>query len=80
MLIRTLDLKQAAEFLKISPRLLSQKAAKGEVPGAKVGRCWCFREDDLAQYIRSLYVKKRKLMTTKFDDRYFEDMCEKNLI
>jgi excisionase family DNA binding protein len=58
--IQTFDLKEAADFLKISPRILSQRASKGEVPGAKLGKFWCFREDDLAEYIRSCYTKKNK--------------------
>jgi len=54
---KTLDLKQAAEFLKISPEVLRRKAAKGEVPGAKPGKCWCFYLEDLVGYLRSFYQK-----------------------
>ncbi len=53
--MRTLDLKEAAAFLKMTPEGLRTKAAKGDIPGAKPGKRWCFREDDLAEYLRSLY-------------------------
>ena len=55
------------DFLKISSRVLSQKASKGEVPGAKLGKFWCFREDDLAEYIRSCYVKRNKRLARQRD-------------
>lgn len=60
MSIKTLDLKEAASFLKMTPDALRKKAAHGEIPGAKPGKCWCFREDDLAEYLRSLYPKEAK--------------------
>ncbi|MDH4002706.1 MAG: helix-turn-helix domain-containing protein [Xanthomonadales bacterium] len=53
--MRTLGLKQAAAFLKMSPGLLQAKAKSGDIPGAKPGKRWVFLEDDLAAYIRSLY-------------------------
>jgi excisionase family DNA binding protein len=53
--MKTLDLKEAAVFLKMTPEGLRRKVANGEIPGAKPGKRWCFREDDLAEYLRSLY-------------------------
>ena len=58
--MKTLDLKEAAEFLKMTPEGLRRKAAKGEIPGAKPGKRWCFREDDLAEYLRSFYATPAK--------------------
>jgi len=58
--MRTLDLKEAAAFLKMTPAALRRKAANGETPGAKPGKRWCFREDDLAEYLRSLYPSDAK--------------------
>lgn len=52
----TLDLKEAAKFLKMSPEVLRRKAANGEVPGAKPGKRWCFYLHDLLSYLRSLYI------------------------
>ena len=53
--MKTLSLKDAANFLKMTPEGLRRKAAKGDIPGAKPGKCWVFSEDDLAEYLRSLY-------------------------
>ncbi|WP_446810575.1 helix-turn-helix domain-containing protein [Methylomonas sp. 2BW1-5-20] len=48
--------RQAAEFLHMSPAVLRQKAKAGLVKGAKPGKCWVFLQDDLADYLRSLYL------------------------
>ena len=61
MSIKTLDLKEAAVFLKMTPAGLRRKVACGDIPGAKPGKCWCFREDDLAEYLRSLYARAAKI-------------------
>ncbi|MDI1302097.1 MAG: helix-turn-helix domain-containing protein [bacterium] len=53
--MNTLDLRQAADFLRIHPVTLRIKAAAGEIPGAKVGRAWVFIEVDLVEYLRSRY-------------------------
>jgi len=58
--MKTLDLKEAAAFLKMTPEGLRRKAAMGEIPGAKPGKRWCFSEDDLAEYLRSLYASPAK--------------------
>ena len=58
--MKTFDLKEAAEFLKMTPEGLRRKVASGEIPGAKPGKRWCFREDDLAEYLRSLYSNAAK--------------------
>ncbi|MBV9575669.1 MAG: helix-turn-helix domain-containing protein [Gammaproteobacteria bacterium] len=58
--MRTLDLKEAAAFLKMTPEGLRRKVANGDIPGAKPGKRWCFREDDLAEYLRSLYSSAAK--------------------
>lgn len=52
---RTLDLTGAAGFLGIHTQTLRERAANGEIPGAKVGKSWRFLEDDLVNYLRSLY-------------------------
>lgn len=53
----TLDLKEAAGFLHMSPAVLRQKAKLGLIKGAKPGKCWVFLADDLANYLRSLYLE-----------------------
>jgi excisionase family DNA binding protein len=48
----TLDLKEAANFLRISPATAQKIAAAGELPGAKIGRAWVFLLDDLIEWLR----------------------------
>ncbi|MGC8467931.1 MAG: helix-turn-helix domain-containing protein, partial [Acidithiobacillus sp.] len=56
---RTLGLEEAADFLKVSKETLRRKAARGEVRGAKPGKCWAFLEDDLVAYLQSLYPENQ---------------------
>jgi len=52
---KTLSLIQAADFLGINKETLRRRAKHDEIPGAKVGKCWRFLEEDLVSYLRSLY-------------------------
>ncbi|TLS18454.1 MAG: helix-turn-helix domain-containing protein [Betaproteobacteria bacterium] len=54
----TLTLQEAASFLKVHPVTLQSKARSGEIPGAKVGKCWVFLEIDLIEFIRSQYPRR----------------------
>ena len=47
----TLDLIQAAGFLRISRETMLELADAGEVFGAKIGRAWVFLESDLVEYL-----------------------------
>jgi hypothetical protein len=58
--MRTLDLDEAAAFLRMSPAVLRQKARQGLVKAAKPGKRWVFLEEDLADYLRSLYLAHRQ--------------------
>ena len=49
----TLTLQQAADYLKIHPVTLQEKARSGEIPGAKIGKRWVFLEIDLIEHIRA---------------------------
>ena len=60
--MRTLDLQEAAKFLHVHPEELRQRARVGKIPGAKVGRCWIFVEDDLVAHVRSLYASPRQAL------------------
>jgi len=53
--VKTLNLEEAAAFLKIHPVTLSTKAAAGEILGAKIGRAWVFLDVDLVNHIRAQY-------------------------
>ena len=61
-LLRTLSLTEAAKFLRVHPETLRQLARQGKIPGAKVGRAWVFLEEDLAEYLRSLYASPRQAL------------------
>ena len=52
---RTLDLQEAAHFLRLSPENLREKAVSGVIKGAKPGKCWVFLQSELVAYLRSLY-------------------------
>ena len=60
--MRTLDLQQAAQLLRINAEELRQRAKAGAIPGAKVGRRWIFVEDDLVEHVRSLYASPRQAL------------------
>ena len=56
--MNTLDLQAAAAFLHIHPVTLQEKARTGEIPGAKIGKCWVFVDVDLVEHIRSQYPRR----------------------
>jgi hypothetical protein len=56
--MNTLDLQAAAAFLHIHPVTLQEKARAGEIPGAKIGKCWVFVDIDLVEHIRSQYPRR----------------------
>jgi len=58
--MRMLTLIEAAVFLNMTPDGLRKKVIKGELPGAKIGKRWCFLQNDLVEYLRSLYPNNAK--------------------
>src|ERR1700719_1662261 len=56
--MNTLDLHAAAAFLHIHPVTLQEKARAREIPGAKIGKCWGFVDDDLVGNIRVQYPRR----------------------
>ena len=55
----SLDLHDAADFLKMHWQTLRAKAQSGEIPGAKLGKRWVFLKEDLVSYIREHYAGQR---------------------
>lgn len=47
----TMDLDQAADYLKVSADTMRDMADSGTTPGAKVGKRWVFRTIDLDVYL-----------------------------
>ncbi|UJP05126.1 MAG: helix-turn-helix domain-containing protein [Nitrosomonas sp.] len=60
--MKTLNLDEAAQFLKLHPEEVRRRAKAGIIPGAKLGKRWVFIEDDLAAYMRSLYASPRQAL------------------
>ena len=56
--MKTLDLQEAADLLRIHPVTLQGKAKAGEIPGAKIGKCWVFVDVDLIDHIRAHYPRR----------------------
>lgn len=50
--MKTYDINEAADFLKVDRSTALELAGRGEIPGAKVGRAWVFLEVDLVEYLR----------------------------
>ncbi len=48
-----MDLKEAAEFLKVSKPTFYRWLAEGKVKGAKVGQQWRFQRQDLETFLQS---------------------------
>src|SRR6185295_5126293 len=59
--MKTLDLREAAVFLKLHPQTIRRLALAGALPAAKPGKCWVFLEDDLANWLRSRYIPTRQM-------------------
>ncbi len=57
--MKTLDLEQAAQLLKLHPQTVLHRARAGEIPAAKPGKCWVFIEEDLIEWLRSHYNTSR---------------------
>jgi excisionase family DNA binding protein len=60
--MRTLSLSEAAALLRMHPEEVRRRAKRGTIPAAKPGRSWIFIEDDLAEYVRSLYAMPRQAL------------------
>ena len=52
---KTLNLQQAADFLRLNKETLRRHVIQRKIPGAKVANQWIFLEADLVEYLRSLY-------------------------
>lgn len=70
--MKTLNLAEAASFLKMSSETLRRKVQTGEIPATKTAKGWVFLDDDLALYIRSnyhvinnIYLKQNELKNNK---------------
>lgn len=49
--MKTLDIEEAAEFLKISQYKAREMASAGKLPAAKIGKRWVFSQSDLEEHL-----------------------------
>ncbi|MBR1503288.1 MAG: helix-turn-helix domain-containing protein [Prevotella sp.] len=53
---RTMNVEEAADYLRMPLNTLHMKLQKGEIPGSKPGKRWVFYSDELDKYLE---VKRR---------------------
>ena len=58
--MKTLDIDECAEFLKVKSTDVSEMVGTGELPGARIGRAWVFLEEDLVDYVRTQIRNQRR--------------------
>ncbi|WP_363183899.1 helix-turn-helix domain-containing protein [uncultured Thiocystis sp.] len=58
--MKTLDLLEAAVFLRMHPETLRRQAVAGVIPSAKPGKHWLFIDEDLANWIRERYADRAR--------------------
>jgi len=63
--MKTYDINEAADFLKIDRSTALDLASLGTLPGAKVGRAWVFMEDELIAYLRDVTRKQTQVRRTE---------------
>lgn len=56
--MKTYDIHEAADFLKVDRSTALELANAGTLPGAKVGRAWVFMEEELLNYLRDVTRKQ----------------------
>jgi len=50
--VRTFDLQECADFLKVDRTTAMKLAQQGDIVGARIGRAWVFLEDDVVAFLR----------------------------
>jgi excisionase family DNA binding protein len=72
--MKTLDIDECAEFLKVKSTVVSDMVGTGELPGARIGRAWVFLEDDLIDYVRTqIRNQRRERQSAQFEKRQDEE-------
>jgi len=72
--MKTLDIDECAEFLKVKSTVVSEMVGTGELPGARIGRAWVFLEEDLVDYVRTqIRNQRRERQSAQFEKQQEED-------
>ncbi len=71
--MKTFDIDECAEFLKVDSTTVSEMAGMGELPGARIGRGWVFLEEDLVEYVRTqVRHQRRERQSSRFEKQQDE--------
>lgn len=62
--MKTLDITEAAEMLKVHENTVMELVGSGIIPGAKIGRAWVFIDDDLFAYVRKEIARQSAARVT----------------
>ena len=66
--METLDLEEAAEFLRMNAESLRRRAKRGDIPSRKTGKKWLFIKKHLADWVSGRYPEPKeplKIITGK---------------
>ena len=74
--MKTLDIDECAEFLKINRTAASEMAVTGDLPGARIGPAWVFLEDDLVEYLRTLIRHQRRERQETLLEKKQDEECK----
>jgi hypothetical protein len=55
--MQSLDLIEAATFLKMNAEVLRRKAKAGDIPSRKIGKRWVFIREHLADFVSGRYAQ-----------------------
>jgi excisionase family DNA binding protein len=73
-----LTLAEAAAYLRVGEKEVAELAARGDVPGRKIGSEWRFHQEALADWLRSLSPRERLMRHAGAakDDPHLDEMLE----
>jgi len=59
--MKTFDVEECSDFLKVDRTTVLSLAGQGVLPGAKIGRSWVFLEDEIVEYLRAQVRQQTRL-------------------
>ncbi len=65
--IETITVDQVAYILKCSPKTVMEKASRGLIPGAKVGKAWFFKTSDIQQYVNNEITEQTQKRKKRYE-------------
>ncbi|RBB41750.1 DNA-binding protein [Burkholderia reimsis] len=71
--MRTFDLQECADFLKVDRTTAMKLAQQGDIVGARIGRAWVFLEDDVVAFLRE---QAHKQTLERLEGRVSPDAAE----